>query len=447
MSKWRPTALLILTSMIVATNVTADVGDVCNIALTRGQITDNYDLASEKQVFNQYKNRLCDQKFFEYNQFSSGSASLGLDLPLTEGLLGLSGSQDQKTSTFKTNYSNFCQATYESFANKDVFRQNKSNISSTLISGWVECMRIQKDAYLQKHGVFTSVRLQDYEIFDVDVTVRTYTADDVKINAVFPDKQVICTRDGATIKGGTKISNFQFGMTCKKAPNKVAIFSIETQQGKSQQTEIPGAPSPQDIETARTTKIYNDFVQRTLVPGEIRAFAISESNTIVLEKLRQVGWISAEGQSLAKSYYPELWLAIGNTWGTHPDDGSFVLPDLRGIFLRGFAGQSGRDPEKGDRIDCVTSAPKGNHVGSCQHHALQDHKHNDKGHTHPLPFNGDTNNISAPSLYDQGQRGSPVSTQNGQADIGPPVGANVAQETRPENAAVYYFIYAGRPIR
>jgi microcystin-dependent protein len=59
-------------------------------------------------------------------------------------------------------------------------------------------------------------------------------------------------------------------------------------------------------------------------PGEIRTFAYAGC---------PAGWLYANGAAVSASTYPDLFAAIGTTWGTSA--GNVVLPDFRNQFLRG----------------------------------------------------------------------------------------------------------------
>jgi len=60
------------------------------------------------------------------------------------------------------------------------------------------------------------------------------------------------------------------------------------------------------------------------------------------------GWFLCEGQSLGQSEFRELFKVIGVLYGTSPKDKSFLLPDLKGVFLRGV------DLEKKVDVDSAT---------------------------------------------------------------------------------------------
>ena len=59
-------------------------------------------------------------------------------------------------------------------------------------------------------------------------------------------------------------------------------------------------------------------------PGEIRTFAYAGC---------PAGWLYANGAAVSASTYPDLFAAIGTTWGT--SSGNVVLPDFRNQFMRG----------------------------------------------------------------------------------------------------------------
>lgn len=74
------------------------------------------------------------------------------------------------------------------------------------------------------------------------------------------------------------------------------------------------------------------------------------------------GYLIANGQSVLRATYPNLFAAIGTTYGfTNAND--FLVPDLRGLFIRG-SGNNVYDPD----------APRT--VGDLQGGTLESHTHN-----------------------------------------------------------------------
>ena len=63
------------------------------------------------------------------------------------------------------------------------------------------------------------------------------------------------------------------------------------------------------------------------------------------------GTLICNGAAISRSAYPELFEAIGTTWGAGDGSTTFNIPDLRGYFLRGVGGRSaGLAAEQGDAI-------------------------------------------------------------------------------------------------
>ncbi|MFW6598254.1 tail fiber protein [Propionibacteriaceae bacterium Y2011] len=143
--------------------------------------------------------------------------------------------------------------------------------------------------------------------------------------------------------------------------------------------------------------------------------------------LEDQGWMLCNGRWLGTEAFPELFAVLGNLYGTRDAGGSpqFRLPDYRGVFLRGFDGGAGLDPDADSRI-APTGSGTLNAVGSFQCDALQEHTHR-----------YDTGNPAGVSQ--QGQASS-ITTTNKEST--PPVEpARVSKhETRPKNIAVNYII-------
>ncbi|AEE52286.1 phage tail protein [Haliscomenobacter hydrossis] len=147
------------------------------------------------------------------------------------------------------------------------------------------------------------------------------------------------------------------------------------------------------------------------------------------------GWLLCDGSTVSSSKYPELFGAIGTNWGDG-GSGSFNLPDLRGLFLRGIDGTAGNDPDKTTRAS-KNSGNAGNRVGSYQDDMFQGHFHSTDGarflNTQPAAsgMGGESSNGAAlfrtPSITNPTSDGT-----NGTPRTG--------SETRPKNVYVLYII-------
>src|SRR6185312_12190007 len=157
------------------------------------------------------------------------------------------------------------------------------------------------------------------------------------------------------------------------------------------------------------------------------------------------GWMECDGRTLNASDYPELFKALGNSFGTTNIGATFKIPDLRGVFVRGWNHGSGADPEASSRGPADPSNPhpgwtgaQGDAVGSRQGDALLNHVHQIQGfHLEASGGNGfDGSGLDTNSNRNSGYTrlfnttGSTAGTSQ--------------NETRPRNVALMYVIYTGK---
>jgi hypothetical protein len=164
--------------------------------------------------------------------------------------------------------------------------------------------------------------------------------------------------------------------------------------------------------------------------GTVMAYAGTKES---LAKLQLQGWIVCDGAlyDRTKTKYLRLFAAIGTSWGG--DTGNqFAVPDLRGMFLRGVADNSGNDPDVIQRVsprpDLDKSGNEGNKVGSTQSDAFRVHHHS---------YNSKKGRADGGDVYwGYGFENNSNLPDNKNYDL-TDVGGN---ETRPKNAYVYYII-------
>lgn len=175
-------------------------------------------------------------------------------------------------------------------------------------------------------------------------------------------------------------------------------------------------------------------VNVTMIPpvlvGSIVAFAGPINNL-------SAGWLNCNGQEVSGTTYPQLLALLLQTYGVPKTAGNVVLPDLRGIFLRGVDPTGVADPDYTQRASPISgnSTVVGPVIGSRQGPALQNHTHYwDRN----FALISDSGSDIAVQLSDGGRnpdRGRQATTNN---DGG-------GNETRPVNVYVYYLIYGGVP--
>lgn len=148
------------------------------------------------------------------------------------------------------------------------------------------------------------------------------------------------------------------------------------------------------------------------------------------------GWLLCDGRSYSIiGTYATLYAAIGDRWGSG-GAGSFNVPDLRGMFLRGWTDTSSNDPDAATRTASKPGGAIGNNVGSVQGDAFQGHIHNTSNGIQSSLTACGTNAANFPSTGG-GQCGSVITGPASDGINGTP---RTARETRPKNAYVMYII-------
>jgi phage-related tail fiber protein len=188
------------------------------------------------------------------------------------------------------------------------------------------------------------------------------------------------------------------------------------------------------------------------IVGEIRTFAFDptvEPGKSVYAKLADQGWMECRGQELPygpkNPYYRKIYEVLGISWGTTSSDHihptNFLVPDLRGEFLRGWDHGRGQDREASSRI-----LPHGHQgeptdkVGTSQNDKVrQDVGFTSAVHNSTRGFNQYSGNPGTGTIVE-------LRGQSNEANLAL-AGNHVGPETVPHNVYVFYAIFVGTKVR
>lgn len=138
------------------------------------------------------------------------------------------------------------------------------------------------------------------------------------------------------------------------------------------------------------------------------------------------GWLKADGSAVSRTTYADLFSAIGTTWGNGDGATTFNVPDMRGVFARGYDNGRGKD--------------SGRSFANQQDDALE----NLTGTIDDVTQNpGGLSASGAFSLSGSGTTYTVSGTTGAQADgisFDASVETNVSTETRPRNVAMLAII-------
>lgn len=150
-------------------------------------------------------------------------------------------------------------------------------------------------------------------------------------------------------------------------------------------------------------------------------------------------WLVCDGALYDPLEYPNLFAAIGYTWGKQGSD--FRVPDMRGQFARGVDDGALEDPDAASRTAKYPDGNTGDSVGSYQRDAFQ-------CHTHTYNVYG-VDTIVGAEIGDEFEVAGPApgtTPETSEANESNCGALRTADETRPINAGVFYVIYAGCKI-
>lgn len=181
---------------------------------------------------------------------------------------------------------------------------------------------------------------------------------------------------------------------------------------------------------SRPVNIYVDFIIQKGVPSAVPVGALVPM-TLAVEP--GDGWMLCDGRSLDIASYSGLFSAISRSHGG--GDTTFNLPDLRGMFLRGRAGSSTRDPDAETRGPGGPGGNQGNEVGSSQKYATGKPIEPFKVKLPHLPReSGEVGNAKGHDESEWADESTPITFFSNDGSTGGDV------ETRPVNLSVDWYI-------
>nr|WP_275679413.1 phage tail protein [Pseudomonas entomophila] len=129
------------------------------------------------------------------------------------------------------------------------------------------------------------------------------------------------------------------------------------------------------------------------------------------------GFLPANGAAISRTTYASLFKVIGTVYGAGDGVGTFNLPDLRGVFVRGWDGGRKLDPDR--VIGTVQTGQNATHTHSASLSVAGDHTHAVNGttleggdHFHYVTKAAGSNNTPGPYVTPANGAGSQSQTTN-----------------------------------
>ncbi|WP_299261514.1 phage tail protein [uncultured Aquimarina sp.] len=182
-------------------------------------------------------------------------------------------------------------------------------------------------------------------------------------------------------------------------------------------------------------------------PDNQQPYTSIQQTTGITNNIEASGWIVCDGRLLYCRAYPELFQAIGFLYSLSgeptevtndlPADQTFRIPDYRGYFLRGAAGNSGNDPDQDQRLlanEENASSDNINKIGTFQEDAFQTHEHQYSETSETSEIGGTTGGPVSLATETPAFTSPPADTPDADSPV------RVSTETRSKNAYVHHLI-------
>lgn len=165
-------------------------------------------------------------------------------------------------------------------------------------------------------------------------------------------------------------------------------------------------------------------------PGAVMPFAMNSAPS---------GWLKCNGQAISRTgIYTALFANVGTTYGVGDGSTTFNLPDLRGVFVRGWADDGATyDAARAFNATVQTDGNKSHsHISP-----VHNHTKTDPGHLHANGATVDgSGTVPGASFVRNGGNTGTSTTGITLADTAVTINADGIAETRPVNVALLYCI-------
>ncbi len=222
---------------------------------------------------------------------------------------------------------------------------------------------------------------------------------------------------GGSITGGLTVN----ATTSLKATNIVGNFNVTGNTTINGNTVInsPLSMANNKITDVATPTANNDAATKKYVDDATGGVQVVPIGGIILwtQETPPTNFLECSGAAISRTTYSELFNVIGITFGAGDASTTFNLPNLRGVFVRGW--------DNGRGVDI------GRNFGTFQEDDFETHNHT------PIYLGGSNQDIGDPGQYVL----TNSAEYNGIQTIANSATANTGgTETRPKNLALMYVI-------
>lgn len=342
-----------------------------------------------------------------------------------------------------------CSHDFSRSASDNLVNRASSLLNANAISAWRACMSARETRGLQATWRFREED-QRFASLEVEYVPPPAGSREIKVYRVIihPAQDLRCQGELKDMEGRSLKASVRYSLSCERLtyspPKKVPGLG-----------EVHAEPATIQLNT-EAGQLRADW--RAIRPASPPPVSVLPVGTVIpylgrISTLTDVppGWLVCDGSEVKASQYPELRAALGTSYGRPSAADTFKLPNLQGLFLRGF--DPGGTVDKGADERTLPDGKQGNGLGSTEGYATAlpsktgFSTSTNGAHTHALNLESTAgradgsvkNTVANPSCCGSAEPGTRSAGEHAHA-----VDKGGDAETRPVNMAVYYLIKALR---
>jgi len=155
-----------------------------------------------------------------------------------------------------------------------------------------------------------------------------------------------------------------------------ALMSALTADNATQAGQIAAAAARLNTAEAALTTLATQSANQAGQIAALQAEKVPVGTIIAYSaEVPPAGYLECDGRELLRADYPGLFAVVGTTFGKGDGVSTFRIPQLRGLFMRGWDHGNGFDPDRASRVAMFSGGASGDHVGSFQDFQVQAHSH------------------------------------------------------------------------
>jgi hypothetical protein len=224
---------------------------ICLAVLTV-DIKDTNSSQSEEEHFNQYKSILKTAQFKSYQELQSSGQSIGINIPIAAGLIGLSEDAKSDSGKFQKEMADFLNSTYSEKRDKIRTSSRSSTINSQLLSVAENCHNQYFESLRDRIRFLVEVEPNGYATYNITITANVPAGVEHQfiIRQIEPSGVVTCTENGEPVSFGTNRESHVVLLKCVKPETTSIVFRVLTSVGVAPPVTLGARPTGTEEEVA-----------------------------------------------------------------------------------------------------------------------------------------------------------------------------------------------------